>query len=204
MKLMKRLFYIFPAKQRWQFAGLFFLQLIETFLDFFGVSLILPFVNVLVNADALHEAGWYVMVSRLIGSDKTASVLLFITLLMIAVYIVKNLFMLFVLSLRVRFVGTNKIKMGTKMITCYLHKPYTFHLQRNTSEIIRNINGDVTGAFNVINNIFVLISDVLIVLSLVAYLFAVDYAMTLGVMLALALCSAVYFLFVRNKIRELG
>ncbi|MGM9552898.1 MAG: ABC transporter ATP-binding protein [Faecousia sp.] len=204
MRLIKRLTYIFPTKQRWQFAGLFLLQLIETCLDFFGISLILPFVNVLVNADALREASWYVLVSRLIGSEETASVLLFITLLMIAVYIIKNLFILFLLNLRVRFIGTNKVKMGTKMITCYMHKPYTFHLQRNTAEIIRNINGDVTGAFSVISNIFSLISDVLIVIALVVYLLAVDFMMTIGVMLALAVCSLIYFLFVRKKIRTLG
>ena len=204
MKLIKRLFYIFPCKQRWQFAGLFLLQLIETLLDFFGVSLILPFVNVLVNAEALRGAGWYGMVSRLIGADDTASILLFITLLMIAVYIVKNIFILFLLNLRVRFIGTNKVKMGAKMIDCYMHKPYTFHLQRNTAEIIRNINGDVGGAFSVISNIFSLISDILIVIALVVYLFAVEFAMTLGVMLALAACSAVYFLFVRKKIRTVG
>lgn len=204
MKLMKQLSYIFPPKQRWQFAGLFLLQLIETCLDFLGISLILPFVNVLVNADTLREAGWYVMVSGLVGSAETAPVLLFITLLMITVYIVKNAFMLFLLNLRVRFIGTNKVKMGTKMITCYMYKPYTFHLQRNTAEIIRNINGDVGGAFNVISNIFALISDVLIVIALVVYLLAVDFTMTIGVMLALALCSAFYFLFVRKKIRTLG
>lgn len=204
MKLMKRLFYIFPTKQRWQFAGLFFLQLIETCLDFFGISLILPFVNVLVNAESLRGSSWYGMVSCLIGAEDTASVLLFITLLMIAIYIIKNLFYLFLLNLRVRFIGTNKVKMGTKMITCYMHKPYTFHLQRNTAEIIRNISGDVSGAFNVISNIFALISDVLIVLALVVYLFAVDFVMTLGVMVALAICSAVYFLLVRKKVRRIG
>lgn len=204
MKLMKRLFYIFPCKQRWQFAGLFILQLIETLLDFFGISLILPFVNILVNAESLHGAGWYGLVSRLIGAEDTASVLLFITLLMIAVYIVKNLFMLFLLNLRVRFIGTNKVKMGTRMITCYMHKPYTFHLQRNTAEIIRNINGDVGGAFAVISGIFSLISDILIVVALVVYLLAVDFAMTLGVMGALAVCSAIYFLFVRKAIRNMG
>lgn len=204
MKLIKQLTYIFPTKQRWQFAGLFLLQLIETFLDFFGISLILPFVNILVNADTLRNAGWYMMVSRLIGSQETSSVLLFITLLMIAIYIIKNAFVLFLLDLRMRFIGTNKIKMGTKMISCYMHKPYTFHLQRNTAEIIRNINGDVTGAFNVISSIFSLIADALIVISFTAYLLAVDFTMTIGVMLALAVCSAIYFLFVRKRIRTLG
>ena len=204
MGLTKQLFYIFPTKQRWQYVGLFFLQLIETALDFLGVSLILPFVNLLVNADKMQTSWWYQLVEKLIGSSEMSHVLLFLTILMALVYIVKNAFMMFLLTLRINFIGKNKVRMGARMITCYMHKPYTFHLQRNTSEIIRNINGDVGGAFNVISGIFSLVSDALIVISLTVYLFAVDVQMTIGLMIALAICSAVYFLVVRKKIRTTG
>ena len=135
MKLIKRLFYIFPCKQRWQFAGLFLLQLIETLLDFFGVSLILPFVNVLVNADALRGAGWYGMVSRLIGADDTASILLFITLLMIAVYIVKNIFILFsICRMKQRDIGNN-LSQTCNSITCF--KPLLNQYEPLTPKSVR-------------------------------------------------------------------
>ena len=204
MKLTKQLFYIFSVKQRLQFAGLFFLQLIETCFDFLSISLILPFVNVLISAGSMQDSWWYSLITGILHTSSTTSVLLFLTLLMIAVYIVKNLFILLVMTVRIRFIGTSKIKMGTRMMHCYMHKPYTFHLQRNTSEIIRNINGDVNGAFTVISSIFSLISDILIVAALTVYLFAVDYVMTLGIMAALAVCSCVYFLFVRKKVRTTG
>ena len=204
MKLMKQLCYIFPAKQRWQFAGLFVLQLVETCLDFFGVSLILPFVNVLVSAQSMQSSWWYQLISGTIGSGEVADVLLFITIMMMVVYVVKNAFMLFLLNLRIRFINTNKVKMGTKMINCYMRKPYTFHLQRNTAEILRNISGDVNGAFAVISTIFTLIADVLIVIALAVYLFAVDFVMTMGILAALGLCSALYFFVVRKKIRTTG
>ncbi len=204
MKLMKQLCYIFPAKQRWQFAGLFVLQLLETCLDFFGVSLILPFVNVLVSAQSMQSSWWYQLIARIIGSGEVSDVLLFITFMMMAVYVVKNAFMLFLLNLRIKFINTNKVKMGTKMINCYMHKPYTFHLQRNTAEILRNISGDVNGAFAVISTIFTLIADVLIVVALAVYLFAVDLIMTIGILAALGICSALYFLVVRKKIRTTG
>ena len=204
MKLTKKLFYIFSVKQRWQFAGLFLLQLIETCLDFLSISLILPFVNVLISAGSMQDSWWYTLITGLLHTSSTKSVLLFLTLLMIVIYIVKNLFVLLVMTVRIRFIGTSKIKMGTRMMQCYMQKPYTFHLQRNTSEIIRNINGDVNGAFTVISSIFSLISDVLIVAALTVYLFAVDYVMTLGIMAALAVCSCVYFLFVRRKVRTTG
>ena len=90
------------------------------------------------------------------------------------------------------------------MINCFMHKPYTYHLQRNTAEIIRNINRDVNSAFSVISSLFGLVSDILIIGVLVVYLFAVEPWMTLGVIAALLLCSAVYFLIVRKKIRTYG
>ena len=204
MKLTKKLFYIFSVKQRWQFAGLFLLQLIETCLDFLSISLILPFVNVLISAGSMQDSWWYALITGILHTSSTTSVLLFLTLLMIVIYIVKNLFILLVMTVRIRFIGTSKIRMGTRMMQCYMQKPYTFHLQRNTSEIIRNINGDVNGAFTVISSIFSLISDILIVAALTVYLFAVDYVMTLGIMAALAVCSCVYFLFVRRKVRTTG
>lgn len=204
MKLMKQLFYIFPTKQRLQYAGLFILQLVETMLDFFGVALILPFVNLMVNAEQMQASWWYQLVAKVIGTADMTSTLLFLTILMAVVYLVKNGFILFLTWLRISFIGKSKIRMGARMITCYMHKPYTFHLQRNTSEIIRNINGDVNGAFTVISSMFALVSDALIVISLTTYLFAVDFQMTVGLLIALAICSAVYFLIVRKKIRTIG
>ena len=203
MKLMRQLFYIFSKKQRWQFAGLFLLQLIETCLDFFGVTLILPFVNILINAESLQATGWYVAITNIVGSS-TQSVLLFLTFLMMGVYILKNSYMLFLTNLRVKFMGTSKVRMGSKMINCYMHKPYTFHLQRNTAEIVRNINGDVGGSFSVISSIFSLIADVLIIVSLTVYLFAVDFVLTMAVLAALLFCSGIYFMVVRKKIRSTG
>ena len=205
MKLLEQLCYIFPQKQRWQFIGLFVLQLVETALDFLGVSLILPFVNMLVNAGAVQSRGWYQLINRLLGGTASVeSALLFITIAMMAVYIGKNAFMLLLLNLRIKFISNNKVKMSTKMIKCYMYRPYTFHLQRNTSEIIRNITGDVNGAFSVISTIFALIADVLIVAVLAVYLFAVDTVMTLSILAALAFCSLLYFLVVRRKIRNTG
>ena len=203
MKLMRQLFYIFSKKQRWQFAGLFFLQLIETCLDFFGVSLILPFVNILINADSLHGSWWYAAISKIVGSS-TQSVLLFLCFAMMAVYIIKNAYALFLTNLRVKFMGNSKIRMGSRMINCYMRKPYTFHLQRNTAEIVRNINGDVGGSFNVISSIFSLIADALIIIALTVYLFAVDFVLTFGVIAALLFCSVIYFAVVRKKIRTTG
>lgn len=204
MKLFKRLGYVFPRKQRWQMAGLLLMQIIETVFDFCGISLILPFMSVLTDVEALSQAGWYRWITRLIGTQETSVVLLFLTFAMMAIYVIKNAYALFLTNVRMRFISANQIRMGSRMITCYMQKPYTFHLQRNTAQIVRNVNSDVSGAFNVISGLFALVSDALIIITLVAFLFAVDPTMTLAITAGLAFCSAVYFLVVRKKISEAG
>lgn len=204
MRIYKMLSYIFTRKQRWQFVGIFFLQLIATLLDFAGISLILPFVNILVNPDVIVGTWWGSLIGKIMGSSDANDILLFLTFLMIGVYVVKNAYLLLLTGIQTRFNYNNHIRMGSEMITCYMHKPYTYHLQRNTSEIIRNINHDVGSAFGMISSIFSLISDALIIIILVVYLFAVDPWMTIAVMLALAVCSVVYFLIVRKKVRQFG
>ena len=204
MKLLRQLGYLFPTKQRWQMAGLFFLQLIETCLDFFGISLILPFVTVLTNTEQISNAGWYRWISGLLGRSDPTSVLLCLTLGMMALYILKNIYALFLTNIRVRFLSRQQIHFGTRMLECYMHKPYTFHLQRNTAEIVRNVHTDVNGAFAVISSLFTIVSDVLIITALVVFLLTVETELTLAVLVGLAFCSALYFLVVRKKIRTAG
>ncbi len=204
MILFRQLGYVFARKQRFQMAGLFFLQFIETIMDFFSLSLILPFVSILTNMDNLQGSGWFKLIASIIGSSDAQDVLLFLTFAMMGLYVFKNAFALFLTNLRVKFLSTNQIRMGAKMIRCYMHKPYTFHLQRNSAQIVRNVNSDVGGAFSVISALFNIVSDALIILMLLFFLFAVDTTMTLTVMAGLVVCSALYFLIVRRKIREAG
>ncbi len=204
MKLLRELRDIFPRKQRLLFLLLFFLQWIGTAFDFFGVSLILPFLNVLLNPTASHNAAWYRWLAGMLHAETDSAVLLALTFTIMAVYIVKNLYRLLMLQLSVRFVAANRVRMGARMLRCYMDKPYTFHLQRNTAEILRSITGDVGGAFAVVSTLMGLVSSVLIVAVLVVFLLVVDVWMTLAVSAALLVCSALYFFLVRGRIRKAG
>ena len=204
MELFRQIGYVFTGKQRWKMAGIFFLQFIETLMDFFSISLILPFVSILTSVERTDGGAWYDLICRIFGEQDTSGVLLILTLSMIGLYIVKNLYVILLTNIRVRFLSTHQIRMGSRMIDCYMHKPYTFHLQRNTAQIVRNVNSDVNGAFSVISSMFSLVSDILIILILVIFLFAVDTGMTLAIMAGLIFCSALYFLVVRKKIRKAG
>lgn len=204
MGVLKKLNYIFPTRQKLRFLLLFFLSLISTVLEFAGVSLILPFVNILVNPDSITGAFWYRWIVSITGSSATETVLLTLCFAMILIYIIKNAYLLLMINLRVRLVSLNQIRLSSRMIGYFMRKPYTFHLQHNTSEIVRSVTSDVASLFSMVNNLFSLVSNVMITAVLIVYLFRVDPLLTIILSVAIALCSTLYFLLVKKRIRTAG
>lgn len=203
--LLYKLKMIFPKKERWYFLGLFFLSLINTVLEFFGVSLILPLVNMLVEApEKLQQHWWFSLLQKIFNISNPNDVMLVVVLLIIAVYILKNLYAIFMSIVHGVFLARNRINTSAKLLHNYMCKPYTFHLQHNTAEIVRNINHDVSTAYGLVQNIMTLVMDGLIMILLVAYLISVDPPLTIAIVAGLTVYSVLYFLIVRKKMRAAG
>ena len=202
--LLYKLKLIFPKKERWYFVGLFFLSLIGTALDYFGVSLILPLVNMLVTPEALEGKWWFTLLERIFHVSDTNSMMLILVLLIIAVYILKNVYAIYMSVVQGIFLARNRISTSAKLLECYMHKPYTFHLQHNTTEVVRSINHDVSTAYSLVSSIMGLITSGLISIMLVCYLISVDFWLTAAIVTGLVIYSALYFLIVRKKMKDAG
>ena len=202
--LFAKLKMIFPKKERRYFVLLFFLILIGTFFDFMGVSLILPLVNLLISPEELAAKSWYKLLVKLIPVSDPNTMLLILVLLIIAVYIVKNLYSIYMSVVQGVFLARNRINTSAKLLDCFMRKPYSFHIQHNSSEVIRAINSDVSSAYDIVSSIMNLITNALITALLIAYLVMVDLWLTVSIVAGLALYSAVYFLIVRKKLKAAG
>ena len=195
---------IFPKKERRYLRKLFLLILIKTAFEFLGVSLILPFINLLVNPGLLEKQIWYrALVSILPGSDRN-TLILFLILLIIAVYVFKNLFAIYMAAVQNVFVTRNQLETSARLLGCYLHKPYTFHLQHNTAEIMRSIQTDVGNSYNLVKSLITLTSCILLSGLLIVYLLAIDLWLTLSIVVGLSVYTVVYFLLVRKKLKAAG
>ena len=64
-----------------------------------------------------------------------------------ALYAIKNAFLLWLAWVQSRYVFGQQAQIAIRLLRTYLFNPYTFHLQRNTAQLLRNSNQD---AFDVI------------------------------------------------------
>ena len=61
---------------------------------------------------------------------------------LIVVFIVKNTYLAFLAYVQARYNSGRRVSISNRLFRAYLRSPYTFHLQRNTAELLRNTNGE--------------------------------------------------------------
>ena len=118
-------------------------MVISMMLETLGVGLIIPTISLLTLNDigarfpALQP--WYDM----LGNPSRESLVIGVLLALVCVFTIKNLYFAFLVWFQERFTLNVHIRLSQHLFELYLRQPYTFHLQRNSAQLIRNISGEV-------------------------------------------------------------
>lgn len=189
MKKIKRLFkqlnYIFTKKQKFEFLLLLVVIIFTAFLELLGVTAIMPLIDVMTNPDSIKNTEYLNWLYIRFNFSARNDFIAFLAGLLIAVYVVKNVFVSIMYKLQYHFVYSNQKKLAYRMMDCYMHQPYYFHLSHNSADLIRSVNTDVVMMFQGILGILQLFAELLVCIVLGIYLFMIDRSITLGVIFVL-------------------
>lgn len=204
MNLLKKLRYIFTRQQKIKFLILFVIMFVGAIFELMGVSLILPFVQVVMDPNTIQQNSIMKFVYDFFNIQSTNSFLLLLSVTLIIVYIVKNLYLLAMYYAQYTFTYNNQMRMSGRLMDCYLKKPYTFHLQKNTAEIVRSVTTDVEHLFMLVLNFLQLLAEILVSLMLGVFLLITDIFITVAVVGLLSICMLVFFGIFFKKLRVYG
>lgn len=204
MDLIKKLRYIFNKQQKLKFIFLFIIMFIGALFELVGVSLILPFVQIVMEPNIIEQNKIMKTIYEYFNIHSINHFLLIIAISLIVVYIIKNLYLLCMYYAQYTFTFNNQMRMSTKLMDCYLKKPYTFHLQKNTAEIVRSVTVDVSQLFTLVLNCLLLLSELLVSLMLGIFLLAMDIFITTFVIGFLTISMFLFFFIFRKKLKIYG
>ena len=122
----------------------------------------------------------------------------------IAIYIIKNLFIWIEQDFIFRFTYGIQQKLSTRLLTTYLAEPYTFHLNKNIAELQRSMQED-TGLFTqVLMHTLQLIAEVVVCVVLGLYLFDVSQSITAVIGVLMIVCVFGFTKTTKNFSKKLG
>lgn len=171
--LISKLFYIFDRREKLQIGLIFLLMLGGAGLETLGVGLIPPFVTLLSNPELIQHQQFLGWLYGRLGATSSQGFLLWISIFLLGIYIFKNAYLSLITYWQYHFLYIKQVALSNRLLAAYLHSPYTFHLQRNSAELVRNITSEILQIFiGVLVPMLTLVTE-LMVMSCIVILLAI-------------------------------
>ena len=201
----KKLLLLFDKQEKKKLVILFFLMIIAALFETVGIGLIVPFVGIVTDPGVIDTQPIlsYFYVKMNFGSTQVFTVFAVVVLLL--VFVLKNIYLLLFNYAQVKVVLNQQVKLSRTLFKEYLTKPYTFHLQRNTADLLRNVNGEVPKVFQgIIMSGFQLLTECLVTMCILILLLTTAPLATLTSTILLGGSVFLFFKYFRQKISQLG
>lgn len=196
--MIKKVSYILDKNQKIKVLILLGIIFVGALVELLGVSAILPLINVALDPSTIDETWYLVMVRDWFGFTEVSQIVIFLSVSLIVIYILKNIYITMQYNLQYRFIFNNQRRLAVKMMNHYMHQNYLFHVSRNVAELQRNVTEDVNGFYTVVLNILQFLAEASVCVVLVLFLMKTDIVTTL-VVAFLVMIFALFFGIIFKK-----
>lgn len=140
MQSILKLFSILTTAQKKECFFIIFTMIIGAILEAVGIGTILPLISVIENENVFLEYPQIKYIANSVRIITHTQFIIAVSILLIFVFVLKNLYLAWQLRLQINFSLKNQIYFSKMLMREYLFKPYLFHLNHNTATILRNVN----------------------------------------------------------------
>ena len=191
LKIARKLLAFLERRDQIVLAALMIPMLFASALEILSIGAVLPLAQI-----ALGESKEEHFFTAYLPNWAQSDLIVFFAIGFAALFIGKNLFILFVTYLISRFTLTRQAAFQQRMFRLYINRGYEFHLQRNTAELIRDLSNGIGTAFEGIRLSMVLTMDMLLAIASCTLLLVLEPVVTLIITAALVtLAFSFYFIF---------
>lgn len=177
------------------------MALVETL----GVVSIMPFLSVLGRPEVVDEHPLLRQVHAWTGADDIQAFIVMLGLASMVVVVLSSIFKTVTIHLLNRFIHLQRHSLSSRLLGAYLHQPYEFFLENNSSTLSKNVLSEVDQVtFELLQPLSQLIAQGAIVLAMVLLVFAYDPLVAIHIVATVTVLYGTIYLFVRKRLARIG
>ena len=203
--IIRKFLYILPKRDPIKIVVLFIMMMVAAALEVLGIGMIPAFVAIVASPDRILEYEPLLPILAFLDITTARDLLIWGSVALLGIFIIKSMYKLFFNYFEARYIYNRRYQISHRMMSSYMQAPYTFHLQRNTAELLRNITQEVT---ILIGNVLTMILDIskqaVIAISILLFLFIAEPLITLFVILFAGLSSGTFLILTKKKVKAYG
>lgn len=190
--MLKKINYIFDKKQKIELIWTLFIIITGAFLELIGISIIYPFIDLAMSEDWKVEGSIYNQLAILFQIETKEQFLMLVAIVIIAVYVLKSAFMIYMFRQQYRVTYNNQKKIAGRLFSAYMKQPYSFFVNQNSAFLLKSISTDVPQFFVVVQSALQFCSHMMLALILCIYLIWTDWMLTIAVFAVIVLVVCIF------------
>ncbi len=205
MKLLGQLWYILNPRERIEGSLLVCGMALGALFEAVSIGLLVPFIAVLKEPELVYKAPAAQSLLSFLNIHEPQGVLIAVGLGLVWIFVVKSGYLLLLYRWLFRYVFDKQVRLARQLLTGYLNVTYTFHLQRNSAEIIRTTTETLqrfTTGFLV--SLLIVLGEVLVVAALIGLLMLIEPTATFGAMVVLGVPAAFVYRSMQHRLTVSG
>jgi ABC-type bacteriocin/lantibiotic exporter with double-glycine peptidase domain len=203
MSIFKNTFKVLRPKDRTKLSILFFLILLNVFLEMLGIGLIFPILGFLISEKFLLEYSNYLNILSPLFEINRNNLTIFFSIMLIVVFLIKNLIGLYFAHYKYKFTYSLLNYFSKKMYSKYINKDILFFSETNSSIPIRNIENVSTFTEGLNQFLFFLI-DIIFLVSVLILLFYISIINTIFLLIAVSIALLIFRMVTKKRMTDLG
>lgn len=202
---LNKLFYLLPKGDYLKLTVLFIMMLVASFLEVAGIGMIPLFVSIIADPDLIFELEYLHGYLEKLDITSGETLLVYGSILLILIFILKNIYITFFKYIKSKFVWSRFAIISNNLFKKYMRAPYEYHLNRNSSELLRNVTQEAQHlAVFVMIPIINIMMEVVIISGIFIFLVIIEPLITFGVLFLMGLVGIGFLGIIKNKTKQFG
>lgn len=190
------------SKEERRTARLLFLVLtVGVVLEVVSFGALLPAISILT--EGLSD-GTIPLLSNFLGQRDEAFVVSFVVLGLILVFAVKSLYVIWSIWFQREFCRRIEQRLAGSALRYYLNKPYVFHADHNSAELVRNVGTPSQFVVLSVDSLLVFGTDGAVLVALLGLLLFIEPVATAVVIVVLGFLALAFHFLTRKRIATWG
>ncbi|WP_428024982.1 ABC transporter ATP-binding protein [Arcobacter sp.] len=205
IEMYKQIWLLFNPHEKKRVFQLLFLMIIMAFVEIIGIGSIMPFLAVLGNPETIETNKYLNSIYNFFNFQDKNSFLVVLGCFAFLMLLISAIVRSVTSYAKFRFSNLRRHSLGQKLLKNYLHRPYSFFLSKNSSEITKVIlsETDLAISQSILPSLNVLTYSILSV-GLIGFLVMVDPVLAMILALVVGGFYIMMYIFVRKYITKIG
>lgn len=202
--VLHKLNFILTREQKGYSVIVFIMSIIYALFEMLSISILIPMLNAFLEPETLYEKAYIEPFIRFFHLHSTRQVIIFLCIVMIILYIVKNVYKSFNIWVSANFTCKIQRELSVRIMSAYMKQGYGFFLVNNSARLLRGMGSDVASVYTIIGQTFALFNNCLTLLFLIILILSTTPQLAFFLLVLIAVCFVMMQIIFRRPMRKYG